>query len=371
MMRCLDMINRLALSIAVLAAVAMPARADYLVLDGNRNPLTFKSLGVGFGQLQQTLPSDQTATPYSQTNPQYFNLLIGGFLPTIGQNTKANSIAVSPPTDPDIRISPATITVVDTGSTTGSGQNSAAIVTGSPSLNSFVVEAVNGASTVRLQLSGSWVGTLALEQSIDGGVTYGAMAAHVNGTIYSGSSITGNGIFDCEVAGATNFRVRATAFIPGGTAVITATVTASPGVVKILNSVAVKDNGSGAAATIKPASTAALSTDPALVVAVSPNNPISAVTTPIGVTSTDGSGTIVTGGSYQTVFAASGSRKGCLIQNPATATEVLNVKFGTMASPFTLLAGMSIGCNQGGLVLQDAVTAMAATSTHAFAATAQ
>ena len=299
------------------------------------------------------------------------------------------------------------------------------MVTGSPSANSFITQAINGTSTARLQLSGSWVGTLAFEQSVDGGTTYGAMACHVNGTVYSGSSASGNGIFDCEVAGATNFRVRATAFISGGTAVVTETITAFPGVVKILNSVAVKDNASGASAAIKPASTAAQATDPALVVAISPNNTLStsdsgtpgagisqpaggtgltgwlsgiykavtgtltisgsvtsndggtagtgitqptggagvsgwlsgiykAVTgtlnvsstqsgtwnvTPLGVTSTDDSGTITTGGSYQTIIAASGSRKGCSIQNPTTATEVLNVKFGTMANPFTLLAG--------------------------------
>jgi hypothetical protein len=399
----------------LLLSVLAPARADYLVLDGNRNPQTFKSLATGGGQIQQTVPSDPTAIPYSQSNPQYFNLLIGGFLPTIGQAVKANSIPVSLPSDPDIRPSPTTVTAVDTASTTSSGQNGGAIITGSPTAGSFVVQAVNGASTARVQLSGTWVGTLALEQSVDGGITYGATACHINGTLYSGSQFTGNGIFDCEVAGATHLRVRATAFVPGGTAVITPTLTSVTGVVKILNSVALKDNSSGAAATIKPASTAASPTDPALVVAISPNNPLTtsdsgtpgtgisqpaggsgltgwlsgiyrAVTgtlnvssvqsgawnvTPLGATSTDDSGTITTGGSYQTVIAASGSRKGCLIQNPTTATEVLNVKFGTMASPFTLLPGMSIGCNQGSLVLQDAVTAMAPTTAHAFAALAQ
>jgi hypothetical protein len=401
--------------VAVLLAALAPARADYVVLDGNRNPQTFKSVGVGGGQIQQTVPSDATATPYSQTNPQYFDLLIGGFLPSIGQNVKANSIPFVFPSDPDVRPAPTTITAVDTGSTTLSGQNGTSIVTASPSANSFITQAVNGASTARLQLSGSWVGTLLFEQSIDGGTTFGAMACHVNGTIFSGSSITANGIFDCEVAGATHFRVRATSFVGGGTAVLTETVTASTGVVKILNSVAIKDNLSGAAATIKPASTAAQATDPAMVVAISPNNPLTisdggtpgagisqpaggsgltgwlsgiykAVTgtlnvastqsgtwntTPLGVTSTDSSGTITTGGSYQSIIAASGTRKGCLIQNPATATEVLNVKFATMANPFTLLPGMSIGCNQGSVVLQDAVTATAPTTGHAFAALAQ
>jgi hypothetical protein len=351
------------IAMALLAA-SVPARADYLVLDGNRNPLTFKSILGGGGQIQQTIPSDPTATPYSQSNPQYFNLLIGGFLPTIGQGPKANSIPVTLPSDPDVRPAAQTITAADIGSTTVAGQNSASIVTGSPSLNSFVVQAVNGASTVRLQLSGTWVATLALEQSLDSGTTYGAMACHVNGTIYSGSSISGNGIFDCEVAGATNFRVRATAFT-SGTAVITRTITSFPGIVKVLNPIALKDNSSGASATIKPGSTSPQASDPALVVTVRD------ALAPSGVTSTDNSGTITTGGTYQPIIAASGSRKGCLIQNPTTATEVLDVKFGTMANPITLLPGMSVGCNQGGVVLQDAVTGTAPTSGHAYAALAQ
>lgn len=358
------------LAIALIGSLAAPASANWVALDGNRNPFTFQGLTTPGGtQEQQVAPSDASGNPFSQTNPQFFDLMLGSTLLAPGPAAKANSLPIAAPIDPDIRPSPATITAADTGSSTVSGQNGAAIVTGSPSLNSFVAQAVNGGSTARLQLSGSWVGTLALEQSVDGGTTYGAMACHVNGTVYSGSQLTGNGIFDCELAGATNFRVRATAFVSGGTAVLTETITSVTGVVKILNSVAVKDNASGAAVTIKPASTAPVATDPALVVAISPNS--AATTTPLGVTSTDASGTIGTGGSYQTIIAASGSRKGCLIQNPTTATEVLNIKFGTMANPLTLLPGMSIGCSQGSLVLQDAVTGMAPTSGHAFAATAQ
>jgi hypothetical protein len=359
------MLRAISIFLALLAPLA-PARADYLVLDGNRNPLTFKSAPVPGGQLQQTLPSDATATPFSQSNPQYFNLLIGGFLPSIGQNVKANSIPVTAPSDPDLRPAPGTITAVDTGSTTASGQNGASVVTGAASVNSFLSQTVNGVSTARLQLSGTWSGTLAFEQSIDNTATWGAMACHVNGTIFSGSSAIGNGLFDCEVAGATNYRVRATAWT-SGTAVVTATVTAFPGVVKILNSVALKDNASGAALSIKPGSTAAAPTDTAAVVVI--RDP--STTTPLGVTSTDGGGAITSGGSYQVIIAASGSRKGCFIQNPATATELLNVKFGTMVNPITLSAGQSAGCNVGGIVLQDSVTAMATTTGHAFVALAQ
>jgi hypothetical protein len=349
------------LSIALLASA--PARADWLALDGNRNPFNLKGLSVGGVQEQQVSPSDASGVPFSQSNPQYFDLMLGSTLLAPGPSAKAVSLPIVPPIDPDIRPTPSTITAVDSGSTTASGQNGASIVTGSPSLNSFWVQTINGASTVRLQLSGSWIGTLLFEQSVDGGTTFGAMACHVNGTVYSASQVTGNGIFDCEVAGSTNFRVRATSFVGGGTAVLTETITSFTGVVKILNSVAIKDNASGAALTIK--STPPSSTDPAVVVTIRD------ALTPSGVTSTDDSGTIATGGTYQPIIGASGTRKGCLIQNPTTATEVLNIKFASMANPFTLLPGMSIGCNQGGVVLQDAITGTAATGGHAYAALAQ
>jgi hypothetical protein len=89
-------------------------------------------------------------------------------------------------------------------------------------------------------------------------------------------------------------------------------------------------------------------------------------------TSTDASGTVAAGGTYQTVFAASPSRKGCLIQNPTTATEVLNIKVGAMASPFALPVGQTFSCaNPGGLVITDAITITAATTSHAFAAVSQ
>lgn len=93
--------------------------------------------------------------------------------------------------------------------------------------------------------------------------------------------------------------------------------------------------------------------------------------TPSGSTSTDISGTVTLGGSYQTVAAASSSRKNCTIQNPTTATEVLNVKFGTMTSPYTLNPGDSISALNGVVVATDAITLTAATTNHAFAGTCQ
>ncbi len=87
---------------------------------------------------------------------------------------------------------------------------------------------------------------------------------------------------------------------------------------------------------------------------------------PFAATSTDASGSVTTGNTYQTAIASNGSRHDCLIQNPSTATEALLVKFGTMAQPITLAAGQSLTCNNGGVVATDAVTLTAVTTGHAF-----
>jgi hypothetical protein len=91
-----------------------------------------------------------------------------------------------------------------------------------------------------------------------------------------------------------------------------------------------------------------------------------------GAASADASGTVATGGTYQTVFAANSGRRGCLIQNPSTAGETLNVKVGAMANPFTVPIGGSFNCaSPGGLVVTDAIAVMAATTAHAFVAVSQ
>ena len=83
--------------------------------------------------------------------------------------------------------------------------------------------------------------------------------------------------------------------------------------------------------------------------------------------STDVSGTVTLGNTYQVVIAASNTRKGCLIQNPTTASEDLKVKVGNMASPFTIAAGNTFSCGgPSGLVVVDDISVTAATTSHAF-----
>lgn len=98
----------------------------------------------------------------------------------------------------------------------------------------------------------------------------------------------------------------------------------------------------------------------------------SVITNPSGVTSTDASFTVTTGGTFQTVLAASATRKGCTFQNPSTATEVVTFKFGTQATAYTVLPGQMISCNlENGQVEQSIVTATATTTAHAVAGTSQ
>lgn len=92
---------------------------------------------------------------------------------------------------------------------------------------------------------------------------------------------------------------------------------------------------------------------------------------PVGGASTDISGTVAAGGVYQTVAAASTSRKNCTIQNPTSATEALLVKFGTMSQAYSLAAGQAISALNGTVVATDAITVTAATTSHAFAGTCQ
>ncbi len=90
------------------------------------------------------------------------------------------------------------------------------------------------------------------------------------------------------------------------------------------------------------------------------------------VTSTSGSSTVTTGGTFQSALASNANRKGCLIQNPATATENLLVFFGatgsaTTATSFSLPAGAAISCATGaGFVLTDNVAVTGATTGHAY-----
>lgn len=93
---------------------------------------------------------------------------------------------------------------------------------------------------------------------------------------------------------------------------------------------------------------------------------------PYAVTSTNGSTTIATGNTFQTLLALNAARKGCFIQNPPDATENLYVSVAiatgsaTKAKSVQLTPGSSFGCAAGGNVITDNIAVTAVTSAHAF-----
>lgn len=164
------------------------------------------------------------------------------------------------------------VTVVDSGSTTTPGFDSQSIITGSPTANSAASFVVSNLGTVRVQVSGTWTGTLQSELSMDGGTTWYIAAVHLNGTSFTAATFTGNFQGEAQGSGITNYRLRATAAITG-TAVVTITKTNTISNVNVVTPIRLQDaTTQSIGGTIKAASTAAVATDTALVVALSPNS---------------------------------------------------------------------------------------------------
>ena len=165
------------------------------------------------------------------------------------------------------------VTAADAASATASGFNGQSIVTGNPTAGSAVALAIlPGQSAYDVQVTGTWVGTLIFERSFDGGTTWFPAGMAQPGTVQVGTTTTGNGGWHGHCGGSTNVRVRSTVYTSGTVVVL---IVAGPAIdmVSIGNSVPIRDNSSGASLTIKAASTAAVATDPAAVVSLSPNSP--------------------------------------------------------------------------------------------------
>src|SRR5215469_14346770 len=145
---------RAAIAAALLVGFGAVAQADYQVRDGNGNIITIKSGTTGAGStLPQSNPSDAFGNSmFTITNP--------GQVQPVGPA-------------PDIRpATPAQITIVDTGSATAAGQNGASIVSGTATANSAAALTLNGQTTSRVEVNGTWSGTLQFEASVDNGTTW-------------------------------------------------------------------------------------------------------------------------------------------------------------------------------------------------------
>lgn len=200
------------------AGTPMPLNLD---ADGN---LKVTSTGGGGGsgtqyaELNTTAPATGTVAlaRYKSSAPTLTDgQLYAPQLDASGNLKVAGSFSSTPPTD----VAPATqnITVVDSASSSAAGANNQTIIIGNPTAGSAASFALSTIETIRVEVTGIWTGTIATETSIDGGTTWVNQGIHQGA--YTTSSFTMGFVGGANVAGATNFRVRATAAITG-TAVV-------------------------------------------------------------------------------------------------------------------------------------------------------
>lgn len=182
------------------------------------------------------------------------------------QKTQVTSIPA------DVAPATQTVTVQDTASTTTAVANGQNFITGTPTTGSAATFSVTSATSIETQVTGVWTGTIQTEISFDGGVTWITRGIKQSGASYLSSSFTQNFQGGSNAAGVTNYRVRATQAMTG-TATVKVVATVNPASIVVSNPQTLRDATTQSVTNaIKPASTAAVATDNAFVVAVSPNN---------------------------------------------------------------------------------------------------
>lgn len=182
-----------------------------------------------------------------------------GYLATISAAV-GDTTTPSPVKLTDSRPASLAITAADTASTSTSGQDGAAVITGTPTANSTADFALVGQATGMLTITGTFnTGQLEIEGSADGGGASGHYAT-IGGIVRGAptgtpprSILTGPAILDLPVNALTNIRVRGLSGFAGN---VTVALTASPagGAVKVTNTV-LTGSSSGSATTLIQADT--------------------------------------------------------------------------------------------------------------------
>ena len=155
--------------------------------------------------------------------------------------------------NPDSQPATQNVTVVDSVSTSATGANNQKFVTGTPTTGSAASFAISTLDTVRVQVTGTWTGTLVTEVSMDG-TNWFTNGIKQTGTSQSASSFTANFTGQMNVTGFTNVRVRATAAVTG-TAVVLIAKSYNTSAINILSTVKPEDTqGSGSITSTTPVS---------------------------------------------------------------------------------------------------------------------
>lgn len=222
------------------------------------------------------------STSANQTNASQKTQLVDGAGAVVGTamaNGGVNHLPVYLPLD--VLSATQNITTQDIGSSTTAGVGGVNYVIGTPTAGSAATFTLSSVQAATVQITGIWTGTLMIEVAEDGGTIWMPRGIHIIGTSLFVASVTANVFGDLNAAAKTNVRVRASAAITG-TAVVRILSSDNVSTIYVANGIRLQDSSSSTSttqATIKAASTAALTTDTALVVAI---NPATALNLPTG-----------------------------------------------------------------------------------------
>ncbi len=191
-------------------------------------------------------------------------------VPALGAAAPTASVPVTLPLD----VSPATINITtqDLVSASTTVYNSQTWYTGTPTAGSAAVFSLASVADGVINVTGTWTGTLQAEVTVDG-TNWVAHGVHIFGSPNFVTTFTGNVMASINLAGKTQFRIRATAAMTGS-ATVKFVSSVNPATVYVANAIKLQDASSPTSSvqgTIKAASTAPVATDTALVVAISPN----------------------------------------------------------------------------------------------------
>lgn len=231
--------------------------------------------------LQIVSPSNGPTAPGSAAS---FSNLAGGVYNSSGvtltngqqsalQLTSAGYLLTSTSPRPDAAPSTQNVTAQDTASTTTTGYENQSIITGTPTAGSIASFAITTEASIRVQVTGTWTGTLQSEISMDGGTTWYMEPLHLSGTVYQSATFTANFEANGLLSGVTNYRIRATAAWTG-TATVRVVESVNQSSVYVINPPKLVDGTTSTTATVLAASTPALASNTALVVSLSPNSPL-------------------------------------------------------------------------------------------------
>ena len=130
-------------------------------------------------------------------------LLSGGLPAALGQTTKATSLAVVPPSDYQMPV--LNYSTAPAALTNATSNNS----------NMLADTDVGAYRTIIIQLLGTWVATVQVQISLDGGATFQPLwLSNAQGVVLN-ASVTSNNIYIANIPGGALLRVRTTAYTSG------------------------------------------------------------------------------------------------------------------------------------------------------------